>query len=72
MFQALKHWRLVLHLLLGTPRFGVNNQWKVGFDSVFRAPIFGFGYGMLLQPWKWISLLKVLRLRMEIAGWRHP
>lgn len=72
MFQAFKQWRLVLHLLLGTPKFGVNNQWKVGFESMFRAPLFGFGYGVLLCPWKWFSLLKVLRLRMEIAGWRRP
>ncbi len=72
MLQALKHWRLVLHLLLGTPRFGVNNRWNVGFDSIFRAPLFGFGYRVLLQPWEWPSLLKVLGLRMEIAGWRRP
>jgi len=72
MFQALKHWRLALHLLLGTKRFGVNNQWESAFESVFHIPVFGFGYGVLLRPWRWVAVFKVLRLRMEIAGWRHP
>ena len=31
----IRNWKLVVHLLLGTKRFGVNNQRWVGFDSMF-------------------------------------
>jgi len=72
MFPVLKDWRLVLHLLFGTKRFGVNNRWTVGFESIFCVPLFGFGYGVLLRPRAWASLYKILKLRMEIAGWRSP
>lgn len=30
----LRNWKLIIHLLLGTKRFGVNNQRTVGFDSI--------------------------------------
>jgi hypothetical protein len=70
MLKILSHWKLVLHLLLGTKRFGVNNCWSERFDSLFCVPLFGFGYPTLFRPWTWPSVMKVLRLRMEIAGWR--
>jgi len=30
-----RHWKLIVHLLLGTRRFGVNNQRWSSFDSLF-------------------------------------
>ena len=30
----LKNWKLIVHLTLGTKRFGVNNQWVSSFDSI--------------------------------------
>lgn len=30
-----RNWKLIVHLLLGTKRFGVNNQKFSGFDSMF-------------------------------------
>ncbi len=30
---CLKNWKLIIHLLLHTRRFGVNNQWRCSFDS---------------------------------------
>ena len=31
----IRNWKLVAHLLLGTKRFGVNNERTAGFDSMF-------------------------------------
>lgn len=70
--QPLRHWRLVLHLLLGTRRFGVNDRRSSSFESMFQRPFFGFGYGVLLAPWKWPALFRILKLRMEIVGWKRP
>ena len=33
-----KNWKLIIHLLLGTYYFGVNNQWWVDFPSMFGKP----------------------------------
>lgn len=64
----IKNWKLIIHLLLGTKRFGVNNRWSEGFDSIFTRPMFGFGYGIIIRPWVWKGFYKVIRLRMSIAG----
>jgi hypothetical protein len=32
------NWKLFLHLLLRTKRFGVNNKWWNDFDSLFGLP----------------------------------
>ena len=71
-WAIVRHWRLILHLLFGTNRFGVNNRRSVSFESIFQTPFFGFGYGILLRPWQWPSVVKVLKLRADIAGWRRP
>ncbi len=31
----LDNWKLIIHLLFKTNRFGVNNQWSSNFDSMF-------------------------------------
>ena len=35
---GMRHWRVFIHLLLRTKRFGVNNQWWSYFDSMFGLP----------------------------------
>jgi len=32
------NWKSVVHILLGTKRFGVNNKWWNDFDSLFGIP----------------------------------
>ena len=34
---CLQNWKLITHLLLHTRRFGVNNQWRTSFDSLFSS-----------------------------------
>ena len=31
----IQNWKLIIHLLFKTNRFGVNNQWSSNFDSIF-------------------------------------
>jgi hypothetical protein len=33
-----ENWKMIIHLLLGTKRFGVNNKWWNEFDSIFGIP----------------------------------
>jgi hypothetical protein len=33
-----QNWKLFLHLLLRTKKFGVNNQWWNKYDSIFGLP----------------------------------
>lgn len=33
-----KNWKIFLHLLLRTKRFGVNNEWWNHYDSIFGLP----------------------------------
>lgn len=44
-----RHWKLGIHLLLRTKRFGVNNEWWSHFDSPF-----GHSFGKIL--WNVISI----------------
>ncbi len=36
----ISNWKLGIHLLLRTKRFGVNNEWWSRFDSIFGYSIF--------------------------------
>ncbi len=66
--QLAHHWRLGLHLLLGTRRLGVNNRWREAFRSWLVRPLFGFGWSVLVMPWRWPALIGIVRLRLEISG----
>jgi len=35
-----ENWKQIIHLLLGTYRFGVNNKWWCDFPSIFGIPIY--------------------------------
>ncbi|HXZ25753.1 MAG TPA: hypothetical protein VEI24_05985 [Nitrospiria bacterium] len=64
----LRHWRLAVHLLAGTRRLGVNNRPVESFRSWLCRPMFGFGWRVLAKPWRWPAFWRIVRLRMEIAG----
>jgi hypothetical protein len=64
----MSHWRIGLHLLLGTRRLGVNNRRVEAFRSWLSRPLFGFGWLVLLMPWRWPAVVGIVRLRLEIAG----
>lgn len=49
-----KNWKLIIHLLFRTKRFGVNNEWRVNFDSFFGVPV----YRMMLDI---ITIVPILR-----------
>lgn len=34
----LANWKLIVHLLFGTYRFGVDNSWWSNFNSIFGKP----------------------------------
>ena len=40
----IRNWKLIIHLLLHTRCFGVNNQWSVEFDSLFSGRHRGLRY----------------------------
>ena len=33
----MRNWKLIVHMLLHTKRFGVNNQWHSNFDSILSS-----------------------------------
>jgi hypothetical protein len=68
MRRLISQWRLGVHLALGTRRFGVNNRWRESFRSWLGRPLFGFGWSVLLMPWRWPALARIVRLRLHIAG----
>ncbi len=63
-----QNWKLIVHLLFKTRRFGVNNQFTVGFDSI-------------LGRWTWrerLSLMclvnnyKFVKMRANVLGFLSP
>jgi hypothetical protein len=58
-----------LHLALGSRRFGVNGRLREPFDSLMTRPLFGFGWSLALRPWAWPAAWRVIRWRMDTAGW---
>lgn len=34
-----ENWKIFIHLLLRTKRFGVNNKWWNDYDSIFGLPV---------------------------------
>ncbi|MEW6325663.1 MAG: hypothetical protein AB1515_09790 [Nitrospirota bacterium] len=66
--RLIHYWRLGAHLLLGSRRVGVNNRWLESYRSWLTRPLFGFGWAVLLRPWRWPALVRIVRLRLQIAG----
>jgi hypothetical protein len=53
------NWKLIIHLLFGTFRFGVDNKWRSSFDSMFSVP--------WNKRYKLIERYKLMRFRAEIG-----
>jgi hypothetical protein len=51
-----QNWKLFLHLLLRTKRFGVNNKWWNDFDSIFGLPF-------------WKIIWRVITIRPLFSEW---
>ena len=47
----LKNWKLGVHLVFKTKRFGVNNKWWSQFDSLFGAKTFR-GHFAIRYNWR--------------------
>lgn len=47
-------WKIGIHLLFRTKRFGVNNQWWSNFDSIF-------GWGNIRKAWAIIRIYPIVR-----------
>ena len=62
---VLKNWKLVVHLILGTKRFGVNNRWSSNFDSLFTRQ-----GGLTLRLI--IKRYKLAKMRAVHLGFLHP
>lgn len=43
-----KNWKLCVHLLIRTNRFGVNNEWWCRFDSMFGWPVWQIILGIIM------------------------
>ncbi len=55
-----EHWKLGVHLLFKTKRFGVNNQWWASFDSLFGAR-------RLSDRFRLIRNYKLMKIRAKIG-----
>ena len=51
-----QNWKLFLHLLLRTKRFGVNNKWWNEFDSLFGLPT-------------WKIIWRIITVRPLLTEW---
>lgn len=47
-----KNWKLIIHLLFSTHRFGVNNAWWSDFDSMFGKPWHTLSFSQIIQNYK--------------------
>jgi len=54
-----ENWKLVIHLLFRTYRFGVDNKWWNEFDSIFGLPI--------SKRWNIKENFQLMRLRCWIG-----
>lgn len=59
----LTNWKLVVHLLFKTNRFGVNNQWSSNFDSMFG------GWTVWRRAINTIKIKPIIR-NYQMAKWR--
>lgn len=64
------NWKMCIHLLIRTKRFGVNNEWWGLFDSLFGWPMWKIIFGILtVRPI--IDNYRSMKFRAKI-GFVHP
>jgi hypothetical protein len=49
---TLENWKLLIHILFSTYRFGVNNKWWSDFDSIFGKPFYKRTPTQILQNYR--------------------
>ena len=65
------NWKLIVHLLLRTKRFGVNNNWQANFDSIFGISFYQRARMLILiEPF--ILNYKLIKMRAIHLGFLHP
>lgn len=76
-----RHWKMVVHFLLRTKRFGVNNEWWFDGDSMWGKSFMGkIRHVMRIRPV--FNEYKNMKFRatacyfmndeqLEIMGWKH-
>ena len=47
-----ENWKQMIHLILGTYRFGVNNEWWSTFDSLFGIPLYNRTPRRMIQNYR--------------------
>ena len=48
-----ENWKLIIHIMLRTYRFGVNNEWWCDFNSMFGLPLYKrFSPKQLIENYK--------------------
>jgi len=63
---CLENWKLGVHLILKTKRFGVNNEWWCKFDSMFGVS-FCKRMWMLIRIYPIIDNYKQMKFRARIG-----
>ena len=59
---VIEKWKLIVHLMFRTKRFGVNNEWWSSFDSMW-------GYSWLRKIWNVVSVVELIK-NYEYMKWR--
>lgn len=66
-----KDWKQILHIILGTRHFGVNNQWWSPFPSLFGQSLGRIILNILIvRPL--VRNYKRAKYRAETIGFLHP
>lgn len=60
------NWKLVIHLVLRTKRFGVNNNWWNDYDSIFGQRLYRILISLLLI-YPIINNYKYLKFRLIVC-----
>lgn len=67
----LKNWKAGVHLIFRTKRFGVNNDWKSSFDSIFGLPTKQIVWDIIrIRPLIWNY--RKMKLRAGQLGFMDP
>lgn len=66
-----KEWKQILHVILQTRYFGVNNQWRSSFPSLFGKPPWRITLNILLI-FPLVKNYRRAKYRAETIGFIHP
>ena len=66
-----ENWKLCIHLLLKTRRFGVNNEWWSSFPSCFGDPLWKITINVI-RIYPIVYSYKLAKVRAAKLGSLHP